>query len=98
MPSQLQGSRSRRHHRLCRTTQGSSRCPRCVTSRVTAPYMHDGSFKTLREVIDYYNEPDKVVPHSKGRDASLSPQLNLSEQEKRDLEAFLQSLTDDRFT
>jgi cytochrome c peroxidase len=64
---------------------------------VTAPYMHNGMFRTLREVIDYYDEPDRVVPDVMGRDASIQSALQLTEQEKTDLAAFLQSLTDDRF-
>lgn len=64
---------------------------------VSAPYMHDGSFRTLREVIDYYDQPDKFVTHSINRDTLLAQPLGLSEQEKTDLEAFLNALTDDRF-
>lgn len=64
---------------------------------LTAPYMHNGRFKTLREVIDYYNDPDKIVPHSIGRDPLLSTPINLSVQEKEDIEEFLKSLTDKRF-
>lgn len=64
---------------------------------ITPPYMHKGKFKTLREVIDYYNDPDKIVPHSIGRDSLLSKPLNLTEQEKTDIESFLISLTDKRF-
>lgn len=64
---------------------------------VTAPYMHNGMFKTLREVIDYYNDPDKIVPHAIGRDTLLAKAINLTEQEKTDLENFLISLTDKRF-
>jgi hypothetical protein len=37
------------------------------------------------------------VPNSKGRDASMNAKLQLTEQEKQDLEAFLNALTDDRF-
>jgi cytochrome c peroxidase len=64
---------------------------------VTAPYMHNGMFKTLKEVIDFYNEPDKVVPNAINRDSLLSKPLGLTEQEKSDLETFLNSLTDKRF-
>ena len=64
---------------------------------VTAPYMHNGMFKTLRQVIDYYNDPDKVVSHSIGRDTLLARPMNLTEQEKTDLENFLIALTDKRF-
>jgi cytochrome c peroxidase len=65
---------------------------------LTAPYMHNGMFKTLRQVIDYYNDPDKIVPLSMNRDTLLNTPLNLTEQEKKDLESFLVSLTDKRFT
>lgn len=60
---------------------------------LTAPYMHNGMFRTLRQVIDYYNEPDKVVRNPVNRDTLLSGPLNLSEQDKQDLENFLRSLT-----
>ncbi|WP_165836461.1 cytochrome-c peroxidase [Taibaiella soli] len=64
---------------------------------MTAPYMHDGSFKTLREVIDYYNDPQAFIGDGLNRDSVLSKPLGLTEQEKQDLEAFLHALTDDRF-
>ncbi len=63
---------------------------------LTAPYMHNGMFKTLREVIDYYDDPDKVVLHSINRDSLLAQPLHLTEQEKVDLENFLRSLTGKR--
>lgn len=63
----------------------------------TAPYMHNGMFKTLREVIDYYNEPNKFVPNSINRDTLLNKPLGLTETEKKDLENFLLSLSDERF-
>jgi len=65
---------------------------------VTAPYMHNGMFKTLREVIDFYNDPGKVVPNAINRDSILAKPLGLTDQDKTDLEAFLNSLTDKRFT
>lgn len=76
---------------------GQFKVPSLRNVSATAPYMHNGMFRTLREVIDYYNEPDKVVPAARGRDASMNAQIQLTEGEKRDLEAFLQALTDDRF-
>jgi cytochrome c peroxidase len=54
-------------------------------------------FKTLRQVIDYYNDPDKIVPHSINRDTLLNTPMGLTEQDKTDLESFLISLTDKRF-
>ncbi len=64
---------------------------------VTDPYMHNGMLKTLEEVIDFYNEPDKVVPNSINRDSLLTKPLGLNSQEKSDLRVFLISLTDKRF-
>jgi cytochrome c peroxidase len=65
---------------------------------ITSPYMHNGMFKTLKEVIDFYNEPDKVVPNSINRDTLLNKPLGLTPGEKSDLEAFLVSLADKKFT
>lgn len=56
---------------------------------LTAPYMHNGSLSTLPEVVDFYNAggvPNELL------DPLIRP-LNLSEQERQDLVAFLQSLT-----
>ena len=56
---------------------------------LTAPYMHDGGFDTLREVIDFYDRggvPNELL-------SPLIRPLGLTESEKRDLEAFLNSLT-----
>lgn len=64
---------------------------------VTAPYMHNAMFKTLRQVVEYYNTPDKFVVRSINRDLSLGSSLNLSEEEIDDVVAFLEALTDDRF-
>jgi len=64
---------------------------------LTAPYMHNGQFRTLRQVIDYYNDPDKVVPRARNRDPFLARPLGLTTPEKVDLESFLRALTDKRF-
>lgn len=79
------------------TDDGQFKVPTLRNVGVTAPYMHNGMFKTLREVIAYYNEPDKIVPGQKGRDASIVP-LQLTPGELEDLEHFLLTLTDRRFT
>ncbi|MBI5853666.1 MAG: cytochrome-c peroxidase [Nitrospirae bacterium] len=54
----------------------------------TAPYMHDGRFKTLDEVVNFYNQGGIANPH---RDNTLIP-LEMSEQEQADLVAFLKAL------
>lgn len=57
----------------------------------TAPYMHDGRFETLREVLQFYSTlPD--TPAIGHREESLQP-LNLTSTEIDDLVAFLNSLT-----
>lgn len=76
---------------------GKFKTPGLRNIAMTAPYMHNGMHKTLREVIDYYNEPDKFVKNSVNRDSLLSKPLGLTEAEKKDLENFLLSLTDRRF-
>lgn len=76
---------------------GKFKVPGLRNVALTAPYMHDGSMKTLREVIDYYDNPHVVLPGGMNRDTLLRQPLGLTEQEKQDLEAFLHALTDDRF-
>ncbi len=61
----------------------------------TAPYMHNGMFRTLEEVIDYYDQPDAVVTAAIGRDTLLARPLGLLPAEKSDLKAFLEALTED---
>lgn len=76
---------------------GRFKVPGLRNIAITKPYMHNGMFKTLKEVIDYYDRPDQFVPDAVNRDTSLAKPLNLTPQEKKDLEAFLLSLTDYRF-
>ena len=76
---------------------GRFKVPGLRNITITKPYMHNGMFKTLREVIDYYDNPDIIISNSVNRDTSMAKPLGLTEQEKQDLEAFLLSLTDKRF-
>lgn len=76
---------------------GKFKVPGLRNIAVTGPYMHDGSMKTLREVIDYYDNPFKTIANPINIDTLLQKPLGLSEQEKQDLEAFLNALTDERF-
>ena len=59
----------------------------------TAPYMHNGIFATLEEVVDFYDAGGGQDPL---KDARLQP-LNLVPSEKADLVAFLQSLSGESF-
>lgn len=60
---------------------------------LTAPYMHDGSMKTLWDVMDHYNKGGEANPYL---DGGIEP-LGLSEKEINAVIAFLFTLTDDRF-
>ncbi|MEE9412092.1 MAG: cytochrome c peroxidase [Methylococcales bacterium] len=59
----------------------------------TAPYMHDGSQKTLEEVVEYYDKGGEKNPFL---DPAIFP-LELTDQEKKDLVEFLKALTSPRF-
>lgn len=78
------------------TDLGKFKVPGLRNAAVTGPYMHNGMFRTLDEVIDFYDQPDKFVSGSINRDTLVRP-LNLTSQEKSDLKAFLEALTDQRF-
>ena len=55
----------------------------------TAPYMHDGSLRTLQEVIDFYSDGGRKNPNL---DEEIR-RLKLTDQEKASLVAFLRSLS-----
>ncbi|KGO92049.1 cytochrome-c peroxidase [Flavobacterium subsaxonicum] len=61
---------------------------------LTAPYFHNGAFKTLEEVVEFYNKGGGAGYGINVKNQTLSPDpLNLTEQEKKDLIAFIKSLT-----
>lgn len=79
---------------------GLFKTPTLRNIELTAPYMHDGRFQTLEQVVEYYNSGVK-------QSATLDPimtkpsklyGLGLSISEKQDLVAFLKTLTDTSFT
>jgi cytochrome c peroxidase len=67
---------------------GAFKTPTLRDIERTAPYMHDGSLKTLEEVVDFY---DKGGQKNRNLDAKMKP-LQLTVQEKKDLVAFLKAL------
>ncbi len=71
--------------------RGAYRTPTLRNLRYTGPYMHDGSLKTLREVVDFY---DKGGIENEWLDPDIQP-LHLTEQEKRQLIAFMEALNSD---
>jgi cytochrome c peroxidase len=77
---------------------GKFKTPTLRNIALTGPYMHNGMFKSLDEVIDFYNEPGKIVPGAINRDSLMSRPLDLTQTEKQALKAFLLSLTDRQLT
>lgn len=60
----------------------------------TFPYMHDGRFKTLNEVVKHYN---LGIQKSKTLSKELQKPMNLSDNQRTELVAFLKTLTDKEF-
>lgn len=70
---------------------GAFRTPSLRNVARTAPYMHDGSFRNLESVIDYFDRGGDPAGRSPSLSRRLQP-LHLSVQQKQDLLAFLMSL------
>jgi cytochrome c peroxidase len=68
---------------------GAFKSPQLRNVALTAPYMHDGSEKTLRDVIEFYDRGGNPNPWL---DGGMRP-LGLSEQEKADLVALMETFT-----
>ena len=69
--------------------KGAFKTPTLRSIIETAPYMHDGAFKTLEEVVEFFDQGG-------GKNPNLSPfmkPLGLTQPEKMDLVAFLKALT-----
>jgi cytochrome c peroxidase len=69
--------------------KGAFKTPTLRNIAKSAPYMHDGSLKTLREVVDFYAGGGNSNPHL---DKDMKS-LNLTRAERDDLVTFLESLT-----
>ncbi len=86
--------------------RGKFKVPTLRNIELTAPYMHDGRFKTLEEVLDHYNEHirdsttlDPLIREASNhtRKGDEPPGLDLTEEEKAAVIAFLKTLTDQGF-
>jgi cytochrome c peroxidase len=86
--------------------KGRFRAPTLRNIAVTAPYMHDGRFKSLEEVMNHYNSGIKksstldiliVEGSNEPVDVHDEIRLHLTEKEKEDVIAFLHMLTDESF-
>jgi cytochrome c peroxidase len=76
--------------------KGKFKVPTLRNIAITAPYMHDGSFKTLEEVIDHYNKGGVNHPN-KSSHVHNNDSPPLTEEEKIDLINFLNTLTDETY-
>ena len=69
--------------------RGAFKTPTLRQISSTAPYMHDGSLRTLEEVVEFYDRGGNKNPHL---DSEITP-LRLAPEEKRALVAFLKALS-----
>ena len=83
-----------RHVELQHANFGQFKTPSLRNVGLTAPYMHDGRYASLREVVRHYSELDMERLHVHGE--QLLRPLGLSAAETDDLVAFLETLTDPR--
>jgi len=74
---------------------GKFKVPGLRNVGLTAPYMHNGMFETLEEVIDYYSNPYDFVKNPLNIDSLMLEPLNFTVQQRDDLVNFLHSLTDE---
>ena len=78
---------------------GAFKTPTLRNVMVSAPYMHDGRFKTIDEVLHHYRFGIKDTPVT---DAALyqnndEPGIHMTDQEMEDIKSFLYTLTDEKF-
>jgi len=76
---------------------GKFKTPSLRNIALTAPYMHDGRFRTLQECLDHYNTGFR---HSPTLDPAMASQVKgrMNAQEMADIIAFLHTLSDEEFT
>jgi cytochrome c peroxidase len=76
--------------------RGKFKVPSLRNIAITAPYMHDGRFKTLEEVVDHYNSGLKASSYiDPALENTRGTGLMLDAQKKADLISFLKTLTDE---
>lgn len=79
---------------------GMFKIPSLRNVALTAPYMHDGRFATLMDVVNHYSDNVQTSPNLdwRLRDGEGARRLNLTPTQKEALVAFLHALTDEQFT
>jgi cytochrome c peroxidase len=80
------------------------RTPSLRNIMVSGPYMHDGRFETIEEVIRFYEDVQKLgnLTHSNNSNApmdlmGIAPRNRITQQEMEDAKAFLRTLTDHEY-
>lgn len=86
-----QDDKGRFAHIPVKVLRGAFKTPTLRNVTLTAPYFHDGSAKTLMEVMEHYNKGG--VDLGKGLDPNMKP-LKLSKKEMQDVVEFMKTLTD----
>ncbi|MEM7029083.1 MAG: cytochrome c peroxidase [Chloroflexota bacterium] len=81
---------------------GKFKVPSLRNVALTGPYMHDGRFNTLEEVIDFYNEGIQDHPNldnvlREGGPNGEPRRFDFDEEDRAELVAFLETLTDEAF-
>jgi cytochrome c peroxidase len=76
---------------------GKFKVPSLRNVAVSAPYMHDGRFRTLAQVLDHYSQGVKKSATLDPVLANAQPGISLSTVEKQQLLSFLEALTDKKF-
>jgi len=83
--------------KIATAVKGAFKIPSLHNIELTGPYMHNGSMATLKEVVEFYARGGNFH-HDAKQTVLVFPlfELQESEQNRKDLVAFLKSLTDDR--
>ncbi|MGB3946966.1 MAG: cytochrome c peroxidase [Bacteroidia bacterium] len=79
---------------LVPTDSGTFKVPSLRNIDLSRPYMHDGRFNTLNQVLEHYNSG---IKHSSTLSSELVGGIPLTNQQKEDIIAFLKTLTDYTF-
>lgn len=81
--------------RLGSASSAAFKIPTLRNIELTGPYMHNGSMKSLEEVVHFYNRGGNNVGNPHHFETLVFP-LGMNEQDQKDLVAFLKTLTDER--
>jgi cytochrome c peroxidase len=76
--------------RKVKSMKGAFKTPTLRDIALTGPYMHNGIYQTLEQVVEHYDRGGDVTDNL---DPNMSGPLHLTDREKTDLVAFMQSLT-----